>query len=60
MVALSLSSIKTNLLEFIKQSWDLEVALKEIISSILEKKLDILGYTYLHDQLRNKKAGCGT
>lgn len=54
LVALSLSTVKTNLLELIKQSWNLEDTLTEIISSIRDKKVDVAGYTYLHEQLRKK------
>lgn len=40
-LTLSLSSVKINLLELIKQSSDLEDSLKEIISSIKDKKVDV-------------------
>lgn len=51
---MTLSSVKTDLLEMIMQSWELGEELKATIHSIQQGEDNTKGYTFIHGQLRKK------
>lgn len=51
LAALTLSSIQTDLLTVITQSWELDTNLTALIQT-LKEGTEVQGYTFIHDQLR--------
>ncbi|OIT22895.1 hypothetical protein A4A49_34336 [Nicotiana attenuata] len=53
--AMALSTMKTDLLELIMNSWELDDKLQTLIQSLKEKKDVAKGYTFIHEQLRKNE-----
>ncbi|XP_075074743.1 uncharacterized protein LOC142162304 [Nicotiana tabacum] len=55
LAALTLSTIKTDLLSQIMQSWSLDDELISLIQELKEKKSEVKGYSFVHKQLRKNR-----
>ncbi|OIT20080.1 hypothetical protein A4A49_39442 [Nicotiana attenuata] len=54
MAAMTLSTMKTNLLDLIIKSWEKDAELKSVIQTLKEKGGEVDKYTFIQDQLRKK------